>query len=95
VAGEAAREFARAYRAALIAALRLEAELHGLRTELLRCGNRANPLPGALEAAAHISEVIAEIKRGASVRHDTVAARRLLAELVADPDAQLQMDSEP
>ena len=95
VAGEAAREFGRAYRVALIAALRLEAELHGLRAELLHCGNRADPLPGALEAAAHISEVIAETKRGASVRHNTVAARRLLAELVADPDARLQMDSEP
>lgn len=93
VAAEAAREFGRGYRSALIAALRLEAVLHGLRGELLHCGNAANPLPGALEAAAIIGEVIGETKRGASVRHDAGAARRLLADLIADPDAQLQMDS--
>jgi hypothetical protein len=94
-ADEAARDFAGGYRVALIAALRREAVLHGLRAELVRCGNRANPLLGALEAAARIGEVIAETKRGASVRHDPGAGRRLLAALVADPKARLQMDREP
>jgi hypothetical protein len=94
-AAEGARDFAREYRTALIAALQFEAVLHGLRAELLRCGNCANPLPGSLEAAARVGEVIAETKRGASVRHDPGAGRRLLAALVADPKARLQMDREP
>lgn len=94
-AAEAARDFARGYRAALIAALDLEAALHGLRAELLRCGNRPNVLPGALEAAARVGEVIAETKRSASVRHDPGVARRLLAALVTDPEARLQLDGEP
>ncbi|HUC08846.1 MAG TPA: hypothetical protein VL985_00325 [Stellaceae bacterium] len=91
-ATEAAREFAEEYRTALKTALGHEAVLHGLREELLRCGNRSNPLPGALEAAGHIGEVIAEAKRNASARHDGQPARRLLAALVVDPDARLRKD---
>jgi hypothetical protein len=90
---DAARDFAEGYRAALIAALEEEAVLHGLREELLRCGNRADALPGALEAAAHIGEVIVATKRTASVRRDPDGGRRLLAALVSDPDARLQKDA--
>jgi hypothetical protein len=87
---DAGRDFAARYRVALTTALEHEAVLHGLRTELLRCGNRADRLPGALEAAAGIGVVIDDTKRTASVRHDPQAGQRLLAALVADPDAQLQ-----
>jgi len=89
---EAARDFAEEYRSALTTALEHEVVLHGLREELLRCGNRANALPGALEAAAHIGEVIGETKRAAAVRHDREPARRLLAALVVDPHARLRKD---
>ena len=87
---DAARDFAAQYRAALTTALEHEAVLHGLRAELLRCGNRADRLPGALEAAAGVSRVIDDTKRTASVRHDPQAGQRLLAALVIDPDAELQ-----
>jgi hypothetical protein len=89
---DAARGFAAQYRAALTTALAHEAVLHGLRTELLRCGNRADRLPGALEAAAGIGKVIDDSKRTASVRHDPQAGQRLLAALVTDPDAQRHKD---
>jgi hypothetical protein len=88
VAIGAARGFAEGYSAALTAALEQEAVLHGLRNELLLRGNRADAAPGALDAAARIGQLIAETKR-AAVRHNPHPARRLLAALVADPDARL------
>ena len=90
---EAAREFAEEYRAALAVALEHEAVLHGLRDELLRCGNRADALPGAMEGAARISQLIADTKRSVAVTHNPQAARKLLAALVSDPDARLQKDA--
>jgi hypothetical protein len=90
---EAAREFAEEYRAALAVALEHEAVLHGLRDELLRCGNRADALPGAMEGAAGISQLIADTKRSVAVTHNPQAARKLLATLVSDPDARLQKDA--
>ena len=87
---DAARDFAAQYRAALTTALEHEAVLHGLRAELLRCGNRADRLPGALEAAAGVGRIIDDSKRTASVRHDPQAGQRLLTALVTDPDAQLR-----
>lgn len=90
---EAAREFAEEYRAALAVALEYEAVLHGLRDELLRCGNRADALPGAMEGAAGISQLIADTKRSVAVTHNPQAARKLLATLVSDPDARLQKDA--
>jgi hypothetical protein len=89
---DAARDFAAQYRAALMTALEHESVLHSLRAELLRCGNRADRLPGALEAAAGISGVIDDSKRAAWVRHDPQAGQRLLAALLADPDAELRKD---
>jgi hypothetical protein len=89
---DAARDFAAQYRAALMTALEHEAVLHSLRAELLRCGNRADRLPGALEAAAGISGVIDDSKRAAWVRHDPQAGQRLLAALLTDPDAELRKD---
>jgi len=86
---DAARGFAERYRAALTVALEHQAVLHGLREELLARGNRSDPEPGAMEAAARIGELIAETKRGASVRHNPTAARRLLAALLSDPDASI------
>ena len=88
---DAAEDFsAAAYRAALTAALEHEAVLRGLRDELLRCGNRADAMPGALAAATRVAELIAETKHAAVVWHNPEAACRLLATLVADPDARLQ-----
>jgi hypothetical protein len=92
VAAEAADGFAREYRAALLTALRHEAVLHGLRAELLRRGNGSNTASGALEAAGRVAAVIAETKKSASVRHDLTTGGRLLAALMSDPDARLQMD---
>lgn len=92
VAVEAAKEFAANYREALIAALVHEAILLGLRAELLRWGNCADAVPGALQAAAGIAELIAMIKRGAAVPHDAQAAQRLLAALSTDPDAALHIE---
>ncbi len=89
---EAARDFAEEYRAALTAALEHEAVLYGLRDELLRSGNRADALPGAMEAAAGVSELIAKIKRSVAARHNPQPGRQLLAALVRDPDARLQKD---
>jgi hypothetical protein len=86
---DAARAFAEGYRAALTAALEQEAMLHGLRDELSLRGNRADAPPGVLDAAARIGQLIAETKRAAAVRHNPEAAQRLLAALVADPDARL------
>jgi hypothetical protein len=86
---DAARDFAGAYRAALTAALERAAALHGLRDELLRRGNHADAAPGALDAAARVGELIAETKRTAAARNNPEAARRLLAALVANPDARL------
>lgn len=88
VAIDAARGFAAGYSTALTAALEQEAVLHGLRNELLLRGNRADAAPGTLDAAARIGQLIAETKR-AAVRHNPQPARRLLAALVADPDARL------
>jgi hypothetical protein len=89
---DAARDFAAQYRAALTTALEHEAILHGLRTELLRCGNRADRLPGALEAAAGVGKVIDDSKRIALVRHAPQAGQRLLTALVTDSGAQLRKD---
>lgn len=86
---EAARHYAKAYRAALTAALEREAVLHGLRNELLSRGNRPNGAPGATNAAARIGDLIAETKRSAAVRHNPQAGQRLLAALVSDADATL------
>jgi hypothetical protein len=86
---DAARSFAADYQAALTAALEQEAMLHGLRDELSLLGNRADAPPGVLDAAAQIGQLITETKRTAAVRHNPEAARRLLAALVADPDARL------
>ncbi len=86
---DAARAFAAGYRAALTAALEQEAMLHGLRDELSLRGNRADAPPGVSDAAARIGQLIAETKRSAAVRHNPEAAQRLLAALVADPDARL------
>jgi hypothetical protein len=86
---DAARAFAGGYRARLAQALAYEAVLHGLRDELLSRGNSADAAPGALEAAARISELITQAKGAAAARRDPDAARRLLAVLAADPDAGL------
>jgi hypothetical protein len=86
---DAARVFAEGYRAALTVALEHQAVLHGLREELLARGNRSAPEPGAMDAAARIGELIAETKRGAAVRHNPEAARRLLTALLSDPDASI------
>ncbi len=90
---EAANQFAGDYREALTVALEHEAVLHGLRDELLLSGNRADALPGAMEAAARISELIAKTKCSAAVSHNPRAGRQLLAALVTDPDARLQKDA--
>jgi hypothetical protein len=90
---EAASQFAEDYREALTAALEYEAVLHGLRDELLRSGNRPDALPGAMEAAARISELIWKTRRSAAVSHNAQAGRQLLAALVTDPDARLQKDA--
>jgi hypothetical protein len=87
---DAARGFAEAYRAALTVALEHEAVLHGLRSELLARGNRADSAPGAADAAARIGDLIAQTKRGAAVRQNPEAGRRLLAALQADPAVALQ-----
>jgi hypothetical protein len=86
---DAARGFAAGYRAALTAAMEQEAVLYGLRDELLQWGNRADAPPGAMDAAARIGHLIAETKRAAAVRRNPQAAQKLLAALVADPDAGL------
>jgi hypothetical protein len=86
---DAARGFAERYRAALTVALEHEAVLHGLRDELLVCGNRADAEPGAMDAAARIGELIAETKRGAAVRRNPEAGRRLLGALLSDPNATI------
>lgn len=86
---DAARDYAEIYREALTSALEPEAVLQGLRNELLLRGNRADGAPGATNAAARVGELIAETKRGAAVRHNPEAGRRLLAALVSDPDATL------
>jgi hypothetical protein len=86
---DAARGFAAVYRAALTAAMEQEAVLLGLRDELLRWGNRADAPHGAMDAAARIGQLIAEIKRAAAVRRHPQAAQKLLAALVDDPDAGL------
>jgi len=87
---DAARGFAERYRAALTAALEHEGALRGLREELLARGNRSEPEPGAIDAAARIGELIAETKRGAAVHCNPQIARRLLAALASDPDAALE-----
>ncbi len=84
---DAARGFAERYRAALTAALEHEAVLHGLREELVARGNRSEPEPGAMDAAARIGELIAETRRGAAARRNPETARRLLAVLLSHPDA--------
>jgi hypothetical protein len=84
---DAAHGFAERYRAALTAALEHEGALRGLREELLARGNRPEPEPGAIDAAARIGELIAETKRGAAVHGNPQTARRLLAALLSDPDA--------
>jgi hypothetical protein len=84
---DAATDFAGRYRAALAAALEHEAVLHGLRDELLMRGNRADAEPGAMDAAARIGDLIAATKRGAAVRRNPEAGRRLLARLQSDPEA--------
>jgi hypothetical protein len=84
---DAARSFAERYRAALTAALEHEGALRGLREELLARGNRSEPEPGAIDAAARIGELIADTKRGAAVHCNPETARRLLAALLSDPDA--------
>jgi hypothetical protein len=86
---DAARGFAERYRAALTVALEHQAVLHGLRDELLARGNRSDPEPGAMDAAAKIGEIIAETKRGTAVRRNHETARRLLAALLSDPDASI------
>lgn len=86
---DAAAGFAGCYRAALAAALEHEAVLHGLRDELLMRGNRADAEPGAMDAAARIGDLIAATKRGAAVRRNPEAGRRLLARLLSDPEATL------
>ncbi len=63
--------------------------LHGLRDELAARANRPDGAPGAANAAARIGELIAETKRGAGVRHNPQAGRRLLAALLSDADATL------
>jgi hypothetical protein len=73
----------------LTAALEHEGVLRGLREELLARGNRSEPEPGAIDAAARIGELIAETRRGATGRQNAEPARRLLAVLTSDPDASL------
>ncbi|HEY3909622.1 MAG TPA: hypothetical protein VGM07_07005 [Stellaceae bacterium] len=84
---DAARDYAEAYRAALTAALEHEAVLHGLRNELLARGNLPDGAPGAANAAARIGDLISSTKRSAAVRHNPEAGRRLLAELMSNPEA--------
>jgi hypothetical protein len=84
---DAARSFAGRYRAALTAALEHEGVLRGPREELLARGNRSEPEPGAIDAAARIGELIVETKRGAAVHCNPETARQLLAALLSDPDA--------
>ncbi|HTV45833.1 MAG TPA: hypothetical protein VMF05_10985 [Stellaceae bacterium] len=86
---EAARHYAMAYRAALLVALEHEAVLHGLRSELMARGDRADDAPGAASAAARIGELIAQTKRTAAVRHNPQPGRTLLAALASDPRAAL------
>ena len=86
---DAARHRAAAYRAALTRALEEEAVLHGLRDELAGRGNRPGDAPGATNAAARIGELIAATKRGAGVRYDPRAGRRLLDALLCDAEAAL------
>jgi hypothetical protein len=86
---DAARHRTAAYRAALTRALEEEAVLHGLRDELAARANRPDAMPGAANAAARIGDLIAATKRGAGVRHNPHAGRRLLDALLSDADASL------
>jgi hypothetical protein len=88
-AADAARAFALRWRERLVGALREEATLRGLHTELLTIGNLGNGVTAALGAAKVVGDLINEIKRSAAVPHDQESGRRLVAALMADPSAAL------
>jgi hypothetical protein len=86
---DAARVFAERWRVKLVDALRDEAALRGLHSELVTIGNLGDSVTAALGAAKAIADLISETRRSAAVPHDQESARRLVAALMTDASARL------
>jgi hypothetical protein len=87
---EAQRLIREEYIPALIATLRIEARLAGLKNALFEMANRArDPVPAASTAAGRIGELLAAAKKKPAVPCNEAAGRALLERLATEPSAVL------